>query len=343
MKEYILALMQDKRDRIIDLPVRVILLVISLVYGIVIRIIDWTYCKGIRRTYKVSAKVISVGNITLGGTGKTPFTIFLADYFLNKGARPAILTRGYGNDESRMLTDELADVPVIVDQDRVRSARAATEDKRDTIILDDGFQHRRLQRDLDIVLIDSNVFFGNEKMFPRGILREGIAALKRADILVLTKSDMLKEDEINSFKKRLNEMVPDVPVICTKYVCPCLRDVTGALYSPETIKEKKVYVVSGIVNPGYLVFLVNKNGGDVAAEKKYLDHHKYAQSDVLKIYEESKIADVDMIVTTEKDYVKLKDLDISSIEDKLYIFNITVDVVEGKEILTGGLDRIVSG
>ncbi|MFQ5953015.1 MAG: tetraacyldisaccharide 4'-kinase, partial [Candidatus Omnitrophota bacterium] len=152
-KLYILSIMEDRRSGVFAALIKGLLRVLSWPYALAIRIVDWAYRSGFRRVHKIKdAPVISVGNITLGGTGKTPFTIFLANYLSSVGKKPAVLVRGYGKDERKMLRDELPDVAIFVGQDRVASALEAIRDKRDVLLLDDGFQHRKINRNVDIVL-----------------------------------------------------------------------------------------------------------------------------------------------------------------------------------------------
>ena len=343
IKTYFVSLMKDERSGTVDAVIKVLLKVLSFVYTVAVNIVDRAYKAGIRRKYRVRVPVVSVGNITLGGTGKTPFTIFLADHFLNKGMNPAVLTRGYGKDESRMLRDELPDVPVIVGQDRVKSARWAIEQGRDVLILDDGFQHRRIARDLDVLMLDSVSLFGNGSLFPRGVLREPVSSLERADIIALTKVDRVGVDRRNDILQRLRDLAPGKPVILTRHRPSCIIDVTGAAYSAESVVGDKVMLVSGIVDPDYLAFLVKKLGAEVVARMDYTDHHRYTQWDVKEMISKYAESGAEKIIITKKDHVKIKDLDISRVEDKLFVLDVVIDIVEGKEKLIAGLNSVISG
>ena len=343
LKKYMLSVMKDECGGILSLIIKAFLTVLSWGYRIAIGIVDWSYRTGIRRQYSSGMPTISVGNITLGGTGKTPFTIFLADLLLTKGLKPAVLTRGYGKDECRMLSDELADVPVFVGQDRVRGAKCARRDKRDVLILDDGFQHRRLSRDLDIVLFDSVSMAGNGRLFPRGVLREPVDSIKRADMFVLTKTDMADTEGKEEAVKLLNDTAPGKPVIMARHRPAFLADVTGAASAVEELNGKRICLVSGIADPAYFSFMVENLGGRIVERFDYSDHHNYMQKDVRDILKSCHTSDVENIIVTKKDFVKLRDLDISYIEDKLYVLNIVMDIVDGKEFLVAGLNSIISG
>src|SRR4051812_18219253 len=155
--------------------------------------------RGWKAIHRVPVPVVSVGNLTLGGTGKTPMVEWVARWYRARDVRVAILSRGYGqaegiNDEGRVLEENLPDVPHLQDPDRVRSARIAVEElQTELIVLDDGFQHRRLGRDLDLVLLDALEPFGLGRLFPRGLLREPVTSLRRAGVVVLSRADLVDE------------------------------------------------------------------------------------------------------------------------------------------------------
>ena len=342
-KKYIISLMKDERSEPLDSIMKGILWVLSLIYSLVISFVDWMYKTGIEKVYKASLPVVSVGNITLGGTGKTPLVIFLADHLVSSGKKPAILTRGYGGDEDRMLKDELAEVPVYVGGDRVKSAQKAKKKKADIIILDDGFQHRRIVRELNILLLDAVSIFGNGYLFPRGVLREPESAVKRADIFILTKTDRINMHRRSDVVSHLNRIAPGKPVVLTRHRPSFLSDATGSSYAADSICGRRVCLVSGIADPDYFSFMAGSLGASVVARIDYIDHHRYRQADIDRMSEEARHHDVENIIVTRKDYVKIKELDISSIKEKLLILNITIDVMQGKEDLFAGLDRVSTG
>ncbi|MBD3425765.1 MAG: tetraacyldisaccharide 4'-kinase [Candidatus Omnitrophica bacterium] len=335
--------MKDEKKGPLHGFVKAVLFALSLVYRLAVGVVDLAYRSGLRRRHRAGVPVISVGNITLGGTGKTPLTIFLADHLVSSGRKPAVLTRGYGNDESKMLRDVLAEVPVFVGQDRVRSARWAAAQERDVLILDDGYQHRRLARDLNLLLLDSASPFGNGHLVPRGTLREPASSVKRADMVILTKVDRTSPERISAAKERIGELAPGMPIISTRHRPACLLDVTGAAYSPGSISGQKIMLISGIVDPDYLAYLLERLGGRIAGRLDYPDHYRYTWRDVEKIRRQCDICGAEKIITTKKDYVKIRMLDISQIEEKLFVLDIAVDVVEGKEELFAGLDSSVPG
>ena len=342
-KAYIFSLMKDERGGFADITVKGLLRFLSWIYAAAIKLIDWTYRSGIRREYRMDVPVVSVGNITLGGTGKTPFTIFLADYFSAAEKRSAVLIRGYGRDESRMMKDELPEESVFVGQDRVRNARRAARSGWDVLILDDGFQHRRIGRDLNILMLDSVSPFGNGFLFPRGILREPVSSLKRADIFVLTKTDRIDTERRKDIVRELEKAAPGTPVVLTRHRPSFLTDVTGAAYPADSISGKRVCLVSGIMDPGYFAFLTEEKGAIIVSRRDYPDHYRYRQTDIDSIRAECADKGIERIVVTKKDHVKIKELDTSGIEDKLFVLNVVIDIVEGKERFIAGLSSVNSG
>jgi tetraacyldisaccharide 4'-kinase len=342
-KLYILSIMQDRRDGFIALLLKCFLRFLSWIYGFAVRIVDWCYISGIRRVHKASVPVVSVGNITLGGTGKTPFAVFLALYLERKGKKPSVLTRGYGSDERRMLVDELPDIPVFVGQDRVKSAKAAANDGRDVLVLDDGFQHKRIARDLDILMLDSESLFGNGALFPRGVLREPIPTIKRADILVLSKIDKIDEAKKKELMHELGSIAPEKLIVTSRHKPVCFNDVTGAAYPVDYFKDEKILVFSGIADPGYLAASLKTLGADVALELNFADHHTYTQRDIGTIYKAVLDRKIEKIVTTKKDYVKLQHLDTSYFEEKLFILDIEIEIVDNREAFFARLDSVISG
>jgi tetraacyldisaccharide 4'-kinase len=342
-KLYILSIMENRRGGIFAAVIKGVLRVLSWFYAAAIKIVDLAYASGMRRAHKISVPVVSVGNISLGGAGKTPFTLFLANYFSDTGKKPAVLIRGYGDDEKRMFRDELPDVPVFVGQDRVSNAAAAVKNGRNVILLDDGFQHRRIARDVNILMMDAGSLFGRGSLFPRGVLREPLSSLARADVLVLSKVDKLDTDKKEEAIRKLKTLAPGKLVVTARHKPVFLNDVTGAVYSAESLNGQTVCLASGIADPDYFAFEVKKLGADIAMRLDYADHHDYSQRDIDKIHSAVNGRNIEKIVTTKKDYVKMRRLDLSRIEEKLFILDIEMDIVEGKEALVDRLNSVTTG
>jgi len=283
LRKYFYSLMKDERDDTVDRVVKVLLRGASWAYGLGVRFVDWQYSSGVRKVHKAAAKVVSVGNLTVGGTGKTPFTIFLADHFQKENRKPAVLIRGYGDDEHRMLEDELPDVPVMVGQDRVKNADTAVSKGADVIVLDDGFQHRRIRRDLDVLLVDSVSPTGNGYLLPRGVLREPVSSIRRAGAIVLTKADSLADKDKDHLLRQMKHLAPGVPVALTRHKPVFYTDVTGTVYDLEHLKGKRVCLISGIADPDYFARTVSISGCSIGERLDFSDHHRYTQHDVERI------------------------------------------------------------
>ncbi|MFH1305069.1 MAG: tetraacyldisaccharide 4'-kinase [Candidatus Omnitrophota bacterium] len=341
-KSYMFSLMRDKRVGFPHVMVKAVLRFLSWIYAQAVRVVALGYKTGLRRRYRVGAPVVSVGNITLGGTGKTPFVMFIADYFLARERKPAVLIRGYGGDENRMLASELPEVPVFVGQDRVKEARGAVRAARDVLVLDDGFQHRRIERDLDILLLDAFSPFGNGCLFPRGVLREPISSVRRANIFVLTKTDRINTADRENIIRRLAVLAPGKPVVLSRHKPSFLSDITGAVYAIDTLRHKRVLLFSGIADPDYFAFLIEKQGAVIVSRHDHDDHHRYSDHDIGVIRARCAREKAEIIITTAKDYVKVRDLDLSGIEEKIFVMNIVIDIVEGKENLVAGLNSVIS-
>jgi len=288
-----------------------ILLPFSLIYYVVMSLRNLCYDRNIFRIHSLGVKVISVGNITWGGTGKTPAILYLAKRLCSQGHRVAILTRGYGEDEERLFSKLIPEVPVIVDKDRVRAGKTAIERYPiDTILLDDGFQYRRLKRDMDMVCIDATSPFGNNYIIPAGPLREGLGSLKRADIFLITKADLVKDQKglqaLENKLKGINCSALNAGAIHEFQYFYRLSD--EQLVDIEFLKNKgkEIVLFSGIGNPVSFEKTVSGLGLKVNKHFIFRDHHRYKDSDFKKINDYCGKNRIDTMVTTEKDAVKLK-------------------------------------
>lgn len=326
MRDYIYSLLTDKRGGVIAGFLKFILLVLSYVYIFILALVKTGYKLGVLKSVKLDCKVISVGNITLGGTGKTPFVKMLAKRLIKDGHKVVILIRGYKRkmrnaesgkrnietmgDEGCLLVRDIG-VPVLVGRDRIKTGKAAIEKYHpDIIILDDGFQHWRLKRDLDIVLVNANNPFGNNSVIPRGLLREPLSALKRADIFVLTKIDLAKD--ILGLRDRLNRVNPSAFIVETVHKPVCLYDAKGASFDVLEIKDKEVCIFSGVADPKSFENTVSGLGAKIKLKFEFSDHYSYEQKDLDNIAQQCKVSRVSYIVTTEKDAVKLSALKIDT-------------------------------
>ena len=334
--------MMDKRSGWVFEILKAVLWIASVLYGagIVVRAILYKF--KIFETHSVPMKVISVGNITLGGTGKTPFVVELVRIFREEFRKePAVLIRGYGWDESAMLKIKLKDTPILVGEQRTKSAlRAIKLYASDTAILDDGFQHWELGRDLDIVLIDSHKPFGNGCLFPRGVLREGKNSLKRADIVVLTKIDSGSVDT-GQLKSEIRKIRGDIEILEAVHRPRHFYDTKQRKdLELSKVSGKRVVLLSSIGDPGYFEDTIKGLGAIVVEHIAFGDHHNYGESDRTRIIKRCSERAFDFIVTTEKDAVKLARMSITFSDHTVLVLVITTDIIKGREALIGRLHSL---
>jgi tetraacyldisaccharide 4'-kinase len=250
-----------------------------------------------QRRRRLPRPVVCVGNLTFGGTGKTPTVIYLCEWFRARGRRVAILSRGYraagedGNDEAQVIRRHLPDVEHFQNPDRYRAGSAVAE-RFDLFVLDDGFQHHPLHRDLDLVLIDATDPFGGGWCPPGGRLREPLSALGRAGAVVLTRADLVTREELGDTMRRVRELTK-APVATARFAPACDEELAG----------RSVLVACGIGNPRAFVATVEAMGGDVEQTRFYRDHHAYAATDAAGLAGQAL-----PVVVTEKDAVKLEPL-----------------------------------
>ena len=302
-----------------------ILYCFSLIYGLFVLLLMKFYQV---KPFSPGCKVISVGNITLGGTGKTTLVEYIAVYLKERGHKVAILSRGYkkiskgissgaGNirqmgDEPYMLAQKLAGVPVIVDSDGVRAARKAVKEFGvDTLILDDGLQQWRIAKDLEIVTIDASNPFGNSRVLPAGFLRQPLFTLKEADIFLITQAAVSLERE--DLRRKLQNLSKGALIVESVHR-PCgfgSLDKTLPLVSADSLKGKRLAAFCGIGNPEGFYNLLTGLGLDLTLFLKFEDHHNYTQDDLDKVIAGAKEKRSEIIVTTEKDAVKLSGLKIT--------------------------------
>jgi tetraacyldisaccharide 4'-kinase len=325
------------------------LVFISWIYGAAIWARQMLYRRGLFKTRQLPCRVLSVGNITLGGTGKTPLVIALAKELLKRGITVGILSRGYkgtkekqggvvsdgkrilltpaeAGDEPFMLARKLAGVPVVVGKKRYAMGICAHERfGMDCLILDDGFQHLGVKRDVDIVLIDARRGFGNGLLFPRGPLREPLRALGRASMLVLTKTGPPHTQA--ALEGILRSHASATHLCHSRYKPAFLLEAASYKQAPpQSVCGKRVFAFAGIADPEYFVYLLKELGANVVKEIHFPDHYDYELADLTMLRDQGK--KVDLIITTEKDFVKLQRLPLNDIP--LYILGIEQEIVEAQ-------------
>jgi len=297
--------------------------------------------KHFKKPGRLPVKVICIGNITLGGTGKTPAVIRLAEEAVKRGFSPCILTRGYkgkakdtcfvsrgegpvldvdeAGDEAYLMAGKLKGIPVVKGRRRYEAGLFALgnlEHKPSLMILDDGFQHIALERDIDVVLIDGTDPFGNEKLFPEGTMREPLTAMRRADFAIITKSDTETEDALTYITDKIKTINPELPVYLSSHRPSGLMNMSGDAKNLSYMENRKVYAFAGIANTEHFKSTIKTCGAEITGFHKYRDHHVYSVKDIEKLKKDAAGLD---IITTEKDLVKLKDLNVP---DNLFALSI---------------------
>lgn len=308
---------------------RAILRPLGWAYGRGMAARNLLYDTGARKARAAAIPVVSVGNITLGGTGKTPVVQWIAGRLAEAGKRPAVLSRGYGgsggaNDESRMLGEASPALLQVLDPNRARGAATAARRGADCVVLDDGFQHRRLRRDLDIVLVDALNPFGGGRVFPSGELREPLAGLGRADALVVTRGDLVSPERWERILGESRGLAPRAVVAVAAFVPVGLKGVGGrASREPGWLRGRRVFAFCGIGNPrGFVETL--RSLGPARLDAVFLkDHAHYSDALVQSLAERAESVGAEAILLTQKDAVKIAewpgDLPALALEIKLDI------------------------
>lgn len=304
--------------------------------------------RGWKKVNRASVPVISVGNLTLGGTGKTPMVEWAARWFRERGVRVALLSRGYGstgglNDEGMVLDQNLPDVPHLQSADRCRLAEIAVEElEAELLILDDGYQHRRLGRDLDLVLLDAMEPFGLGRLFPRGLLREPMEGIRRADVVVLSRADLVDEGrrvEIRAEAERAARR--ELRWAEVRQAPMDLLDFKGNAYALADLAGEEVVAFCGIGNPEGFRRTLERMGVEVRDFRIFPDHHSYTRSDAVELTEWSRSAGARVALTTQKDLVKLPLQNFGSVP--LRAVRIGVEVTSGEDALAERFEALLRG
>ena len=294
------------------------------------RLFDW----GIRRVHSPPVHVISVGNLTTGGTGKTPVVALIVQQLQQAGLKPGIVSRGYrslddeGNDERRVLDILCPGVPHVQNRDRVAAvATAVSEHGCNVIVADDAFQHRRLGRTLDVVLIDATNPWGYGAVLPRGLLREPRSGLRRAGLIAVTRADQVGPSVLEEIWREVRRYVPNAPRIEIAFqptglraLPTCSSEDRSRSSVPRTQREtgrresRRAVVFSGIGNPDAFRATVATLDVDVAAFRAFSDHWHYSEADLAELVGLAEEHSADLLLTTLKDLVKLRDLSRPGIE-----------------------------
>jgi tetraacyldisaccharide 4'-kinase len=316
------------------------LFVLSLIYGSAVKTRKTFYNRGVLRSKKLSCIVISIGNITAGGTGKTPMTIHVADLVKRMGYKVVVISRGYkglaektggivsdgktifmkadkSGDEPFMIANRLKNIPVVVGKNRFNAGMVALNSFHpDVIVLDDAYQHFQLERDINLVLLDNSCPFGNHHLLPRGTLREPLSSLARGDAFVLTRSDTAKEPEnkISSVIKSYAGSKAVFNAIHKPYIYKIIKGGTFSSqiteessykHSFEFLQGRRAFVFSGIARNKDFYNSVQGFKCKVTGFSEFADHHRYTDRDLNTILQSAKKFKADFIITTEKDYARI--------------------------------------
>lgn len=308
--------------------------ILSALYRSGLSIRRFLYEKGLKQRKTLPVKVISIGNLTLGGTGKTPAVIALVEEAKKRGFNPCILTRGYRGkakgpcfidrkqipdptiygDEPLLMAERLKDVPIVKCGDRYKGGIFALNSLPLNLyssllfIIDDGFQHWKLHRDIDILLIDATDPFSNGRLFPEGRLREPLDSIKRTDIIVITRIDMVNKESTSMIIERIKQYNLNAHIYTASHKPIALLNVSGKMRDIGLLNGKDVYAFAGIANPFHFKSMLLSIGANVVRFKTFMDHYNYKQQDIDGIIKEANNLN---IITTEKDMVKLKGFKLS--------------------------------
>lgn len=290
--------------------------------------------------------VVSVGNLTTGGTGKTPLVIWIASFLQQHGLNVVLISRGYGsspredgprkNDEAMEMENRLPNVPHLQSPDRyAMSQQAINQFGAQVIVLDDAFQHRRLHRDLDIVLIDATVPFGYGRLLPRGLLREPLKSLRRADLIVLTRSDLVADEQRERILRKIQSCIGSQPILESRTVAAGLVSSQGNRITVEELSGQPVFYFCGIGNPNGFATTLNRLGLDVRGSRIFSDHHDFSAEDMHQIGELATTCGAAVIVCTHKDLVKLRKPSINTLP--VYALVIDIEFLHGQSKLESAL------
>jgi tetraacyldisaccharide 4'-kinase len=286
--------------------------VASWPYGLFMRVRNTAFDRGWKTAHRAAVPVVCVGNLTTGGTGKTPCVEWVARFFRERERLVTILSRGYGaehgrNDEAMVLEETLPDVPHLQGRDRVARADTAVEElEADLLVLDDGFQHRRLRRDLDVVLIDATCPPMCDYLLPRGTLREPESGLRRAGAIVLTRCDQVDTSAVDAIRAWLARRWPNTPVSETEHR-PVELTGEGVSEPVEALAGRTVGAFCGIGNTGAFRRTLESLGANVVAFRAFADHYAYTAADVGDLATwAATLPPEALVATTQKDWVKVR-------------------------------------
>ncbi|MBX2990477.1 MAG: tetraacyldisaccharide 4'-kinase [Bacteroidetes bacterium] len=335
-------------------------------FAVIVRnkLFDW----GVLKPEDAGVPVISVGNLTVGGTGKTPLVEYIVTYLLREGRRVGVVSRGYkrkstgvvvvsdgkkivgtteeGGDEPLQIAHKFPDAIVVVAESRVEAARQAVQCGADVVVMDDGFQHRYLKRDLDIVVVDATKDVLRDAVLPAGMLREPLSGLRRAHMVALSRFNE-NDPEHAGLEKKLSTYTT-APFTRFQYTLQEIRRVhDDGLASPDVVKRMSLIAFSGIGNHESFTTQLREAGFNPLNDMRFSDHHRYSEADMLTLASFAKAMNVDGCITTEKDAVRIRsDKTIAQkLIDEVPVFYTTihVEIVGGQDTLHSSISSTTRG
>lgn len=368
LEQFAIDVILERRHGARATVLRWLLYLLSLVYGRLVQLRLTLYRRRIFRERTLGCLVISIGNLTVGGTGKTPIVEKFARALQTGGRQVAILSRGYksvpksrprtwlerlrgdddepprivsdgktllldsltAGDEPYMLAQNLKDVIVLVDKNRVKSGLFALDKwKVDTLLLDDGMQFLHLKHRLDVVLVDRQAPFGNEFLLPRGTLREPPRNLRRASYIFITKSTGEPNDELIQRIRRYNRTAEIIE--CAHRPLYLQHLLTGERLPLERLRDSYIGSICGIAAPESFEGVLRDLGAKLDLAKSYIDHHRYTETEVLSFINRCVRRDLEMIITTEKDAVRMPRLTPDQLKVPIYFLRVEIQILSGQE------------
>ena len=335
-----------ERGDLLAVCLRALLSVASGFYGVAVAYRNRRFDQGKAEQFRVAIPIVCVGNLTVGGTGKTPMVAFVCQWFRDRGIRVAIVSRGYRadeqkpNDEARELHERLPDVPHIQNPDRVAAATVAADElEMQVVVLDDGFQHRRLVRDLDIVLIDALQPFGYDYLLPRGLLREPVGALRRAKLVGLTRANLISDQDRERLRQRVATIAPKAGWLELAHV-PVRLAAGETTQAVELLHGKRVLAFCGLGNPAGFRRTLEDCGTRIVEFVEFPDHHDFTRQDLDALRDSSQTHQPDYIICTQKDMVKIELDQLNG--TPLYALLVEQQILSGRETLSAELERLIS-
>jgi len=376
LETYLLDVVEGRETGKATTLLRGVLHVLSWIFTVIVQIRLWLYHHRIIRPNTLGCQVISVGNLTVGGTGKTPVVEVFARNLQQQGRKVAILSRGYkskelpflqkmsqrittgkietpprvvsdgkrllldsdtAGDEPYMLASNLPEVSVVVDKDRVKAGKYAIKELGcDTLILDDGFQYLKLGHRLDIVLVDQTNPFGGGHLLPRGLLREPMRNIKRAGFIFITKC---AEGGAPELKEQLRRMNPHAEISECRHAAKYLKNVFGeTTYALDHLNGMKIAAVSGIAVPESFENALRGFGAEIVYTRRFTDHHRFSQQEIINTINNSIQQGAEAILTTEKDAVRFPFVERCDIP--VLFMRVEIEMFTGEEEFMDWISRI---